>query len=92
MEGKFLEGLRTLERQAFVKYVTVADKNGYSIAGSGDATRVLAGYVREVRNCVDELFPDAGDVKIVVEGREKSVVIGQEGDFLVGVQVAKEMF
>jgi hypothetical protein len=92
MEDRFSEGLLALERQAFVKYVTVADKNGYSIAGSGDATKRTAAYVREVENCIQALLPGAQDVTIVVEGSQKSVVIGQKGDFLVGVQVVKEMF
>jgi hypothetical protein len=92
MEEEFLTALRSLERQPFVNYVTVVDRNGYSIAASGDTRRGLAAHVREVHNCVETLFPDAGNIKIVVEGTEKSVVIGNRGNFLVGVQVTKDLF
>jgi hypothetical protein len=87
-----LTALRSLERQPFVNYVTVADRNGYSIAASGDTRKGLAAHVREVHNCVEALFPGAGSIKIVVEGSEKSVVIGERDGFLVGVQVTKDLF
>lgn len=41
---------------------------------------------------VEALFPDASNIRIVVEGSEKSVVNGQRGDFLVGVQVTNDLF
>lgn len=92
MEDQFLEGLRSLERQAFVNYVAVADKNGYSIAASGDANRTIASYIREIENCAESIFPDTHDIKIVVEGPKKSVIIGQQDGFIVGVEVTKELF
>ena len=72
--------------------IVVSDKNGYSIAATGEANKQVTAYVREVRNCADEIFPDAENMKIVVEGSQKSVVIGEKGEFLVGVQVTKDMF
>lgn len=92
MDDQFQDGLRSLERQAFVNYVTVADQNGYSIAASGGANKQLAAYVREVDNCVHELFPGVEDVRVVVEGSHKSVVIGEKGDFVVGVQITNDKF
>jgi len=92
MEESFLEGLRTLERQSFVRYVTVVDKNGYSIAASGEATKPIASYVREVANCAESLFSDNSDIKIVIEGAHKSVSIGKQEKVLVGVQINKDLF
>lgn len=91
MEEEFLESLRSLERQAFVRYVTVVDKNGYPLSSSGEATKTTAAYVREVENCAQKIFPD-DEMKIVVEGTKTTVAIGQKNDFLVGVQVIKDMF
>ena len=92
MEDEFLSGIRSLERQAFVNYVTVVDKNGYSIDSKGSANKSVSAYVREVKNCVEQIFPEATEMRIVVEGSEKSVVIGEQNGFLVGVQVTKDMF
>ena len=92
MDDQFLEKLRSLERQAFVQYVTVVDKNGYSIASTDDANKVVSAYVREIQNCAEAIFPDGQNFKIVVEGPKKSVIIGNQGDFLVGVQITKELF
>lgn len=92
MEDQFLEGLSSLERQAFVNYVAIVDKNGFSIASRGDANKVIASYIREVQNCVEGLFPENPNTKIIIEGSQKSVVIGHQNDFLVGVQITKDMF
>jgi hypothetical protein len=92
MEEGFVNALRALELQAFVTYVTVTDKNGYSISASGDARKGLGAHVREVQSCVESLFSGASDIKTVVEGSEKSVIIGECDGFLVAVQVKKEMF
>ena len=92
MEEQLLEGLRSLERQAVVTYVTVSDSHGYPIATSGGANKLVAAYVTEVNNCVQEIFPSASNAKIVVEGGQKSVIIGKKEDFIVGVQIAKDMF
>lgn len=88
----FLDGLRSLERQPFVGYVTAVDRNGYSIAATGSADEHVASYIRELRNCSEEIFPGAKNVKIVVEGTTNSVVVGEREDIIVGVQVAKDMF
>lgn len=92
MEEQFLEGIRALERQAFVNYVSVADRNGYSIAASGDVNKMVPPYLREAQNCVEQIFPESSNVKIVFEGSTKSVVIGEQNGFLVGVQVTKDLF
>ena len=92
MDDQLQDGLRSLERQAFVNYVTVADRNGYSVAASGDASRQLAAYVREVDNFVHEMFPGVSNVRVVVEGSQKSVVIGEKGEFVVGVQITNDKF
>lgn len=92
MEEQFLEEIRQLERQAFVNYITVVDKNGFAITTTGTANKSVAAYVREVQNCVEQIFPKSKDVKIVVEGSEKSVIIGEKEGSLVGVQITKEMF
>ena len=92
MEEQLLEGIRSLERQAFVNYVSVTDKNGYSIAASGDANKMTAAYLRELQNCIEEIFPGVTNVKTVIEGNTKSVVIGEQSGFLVGVQVTKDLF
>ena len=92
MDDQLQDGLRSLERQAFVNYVTVADRNGFSVVASGDASRQLAAYVREVDNCVHEMFPGVENVRVVVEGSQKSVVIGEKGEFVVGVQITNDKF
>jgi hypothetical protein len=92
MDEWFLNALRALELQAFVKYVTVTDKNGYSVAACGETRKGLGPHIRELQSCVESLLPDASDIKIVVEGSEKSVIIGERDGFLVAVQVQKEMF
>ena len=92
MEEQFLEGIRSLERLAFVNYVSVADKNGYSITSTGEVNKMVAPYLREAQNCVEKIFPDSNNIKIVFEGSSKSVVIGEQNGFLVGVQVTKDLF
>ncbi|KAK8885867.1 hypothetical protein M9Y10_041324 [Tritrichomonas musculus] len=92
MEEPFLEEIRSLERQAFVNYITVVDKNGFSIASTGTANKSVAASVREVQNCIEQMFPKSNEVKVVVEGSEKSVIIGEKNGNLVGVQISKEMF
>ena len=92
MEDSFTDAIRTLERQAFVKYVTVVDKNGYSIASRGEASKSIASYVREVENCAESIFNNDKNLKILIEGTKKSVSIGQQNDFLIGVQINKELF
>jgi hypothetical protein len=44
MKEEFLTALRSLERQPFVNYVTIADQNGYSIPASGDTRKGLAAH------------------------------------------------
>lgn len=92
MEEPFFEGLRSLERQAFVKYVAVADQNGFPVTASGDATKSTPSEIREVMNCAHEIFPGAKDIKIVVEGETTTVAIGEDSPFTVGVLVDKELF
>ena len=92
MEENFQESLRSLERQAFARYTTVVDKNGYSISSSGEATKATAAYVREVHNCAREIFPTEDSIKIVIEGTKNAVTIGEQNDFLVGIQVIKELY
>ena len=92
MEEQFLEEIRSLERQAFVNYITVVDANGFSIAATGSANKSVSANVREVHNCIKQMFPESKEFKIVVEGREKSVVIGEQNGNLIGVQITKEMF
>lgn len=92
MEEQFLEEISQLERQAFVNYITVVDKNGFSIAKTGTANKSVAAHVREVHNCIEQIFPESKDVKVVVEGSEKSVIIGEQNGCLLGVQITKEMF
>lgn len=92
MEEQFLEEIRSLERQAFVNYITVVDKNGFAVAATGTANKSIAAHVREVQNCIEQMFPESKDVKVVVEGSEKSVIIGEQKGCLVGVQITKEMF
>lgn len=92
MEEQFLEKLRSLERQVFVKYVTVVDKNGYSLASTGEANKSISANIRELQNCATSLFPGATNFKVIVEGPKKSVILGNDGDFLVGVQIDKEAF
>lgn len=90
MEEQFLEGVRSLERQSFVSYITVVDKNGFSIATTGTANKSVAAYVREVHNCVQQIFPDSEDIQITIEGNEKCVIIGEKDGNLLGFQISKD--
>ena len=92
MEEEYLEALLSLERQAFVHYTAVVDKNGFPISLSGNATKTTAAYVREVHNCAKEIFPGQDNIRIVVEGTKNAVTIGEQNDVLVGVQVVKDMY
>ena len=92
MEDEYFEALLSLERQAFVRYTTVVDENGYPISLSGNATKTTAAYVKEVENCAKEIFPGQSNIKIVVEGTKNAVAIGKKDGVLVGIQVDKDMY
>ena len=77
----------------FLDYLSVSDRNGYQVMAKGDADPSISACLREVFNISELTLPySTDDIKVIIEGEKKAVILQEKDDFVVGICIEKSRF